>query len=302
MLKKVDNPAMTNDGAVYLHFNTITSGSSGGRGRCYVYNAVMRHTQANKPFVTLHLRDVDGNTLPCYVFDLASPLIAGAELNEVAHQIVEIDWEENYIPRRGLTLRASKVGIVKDTPPEVLGLFTGAIVDVDKKLEEITELGRKQLKLELSFPAFAKVGICPEYGQGKVGGLAEHYWRMYRVLSTMDYVGAEEFRKLYATFVLYIFIHSRLKQAEQKGDIGANFVVDTINRMSSFINQLGLGTGAQDLVNVMLGTEPKDIRVRTVVAISDHVKRVADEYTLYQTIPVQQEGNAGYGYIRRYEL
>ena len=89
MLKKIDDVELG-----FLNVSTISKDNI-GTGICYVYGGVLKNTQAGAPFVTLFLRDINGVSIPGYIFNLESPLVAGKELNNVIGKVVKIDWRDH---------------------------------------------------------------------------------------------------------------------------------------------------------------------------------------------------------------
>lgn len=295
MLEKITQATL----GEFVNFSAIAKDSHGA-GKCFVYNAVAKHTKAGKPFVTLYLRDVRGNTVPGYIFDLKSPLLAGAEMNKVINSIVEIEWQENYLRNLGLTLILDKVSVVIAPTAEELAKFTGQIENNQGKRAEIERFLADVLKFRVNIPLTVSTYAGLDYAQGKVGGLCEHYWRMCKILGTFSYLSSEEFRNLVATYTLYIVVHQSYTVAKDTGGDSIDLVVALTSKVTSLAKSLKLSSGALELVNMFFGYTPKDIYVKTIVGIANMVQQTEKEFALYQTIPVQQEGNAGYGTIRRY--
>lgn len=298
MLEKVKQSSEVN----YIDFSSIRPDSY-GEGICYVYNGVIKRTKAGNPFVTLYLRDSLGNAIPGYVFDIKSNLMAGGELAKVINQVVLIRWSENYLPNIGLTVILEKVGMVTDPSPRMLETFCGGIPNVDSKRREIEDQLFEALALKVTIPHNITVYSSVDYSQGRVGGLCQHYWKMSHVLSAYTSSGeytSEEIRRLYATFALYILVHSTYVKAHSVGKDDIDLVSSLTSTVHALSEKLCVGTAALELVNMFFGYKPRDIYVRTIVNISENVKRAEREIALYRTIPLQQEGDAGYGAIRRY--
>ena len=285
----------------FINFGAITPNSN-GKGIAYCYNAVIKKTQAGKPFVTLHLRDTNGVTVPGYYFDLAQPLLAGKEVTAAIGMPLMIDWQENYLRNVGLTLLVDRASIVTDLSANELGLFTGSIEGLDKKMEELSAFFKKELNLNTAIPFWVTTYNSIDHCQGRVGGLCEHYWRIMNILKSMSYLDKRLYSKLVATFLIYIFVHAnhtRLAEAG-KADIAAvALLTDHVNKLNATLH---LGPGVLELVHSFFGYKATDIYVRTVLSMAEQVCKVDKEFALYATIPVQQEGDAGYGKIRRYEV
>lgn len=283
----------------YMNFSSIKRFDS-GTGMCYVYNVVMKSTKAGKPFITLYLRDAVGNTIPGYVFDLASPLMAGGEANEVAGKIVNIDWQENYLSGVGLTLILDKVQIVTDAVANDYALFQGTVQDIAKKKQDIIDYLSLALGMSLTLPMSVDTYASPEFSGGRQGGLLEHFWKMSLSLRSLRGLTDEEARRVAGIFALYILAYSNYLAACDRGDDSIVLTSALTKRVSSLAETLRLGPAALEVVHMFFGYQPKDIYVRTVSTVSDSIHRIEKEFTLYHTIPLDQEGDAGYGKIRRY--
>lgn len=297
MLEKIPSQ----DAGRYMNFSGISRYST-GTGLCYVYNAVMKRTKAEKPFITLYLRDINGDVIPGYVFDLQSPLMAGGEVTNVIGKIVKLDWEENYLPNVGLTIIVTRASVMLDAGPQDYARFRGTIEDLDSKRQDLEEYFMRGFAIKAAFPMFLGSWSSGEYCQGRVGGLLEHYWRMSQMLKSLEGLSPEERKQTAATFLLYIFVHSNYVRAHDKGQDDIQLVTSLTDKVSSLAKQMGVGAGSLEVVHMFFGYEPKDIYVRTVAAVSDMVRRFDKEFCLYHTIPLTQEGNAGYGTIRRYQV
>lgn len=288
----------------YMNFGSIGPDSH-GQGMCYVYNAIAKKTRAGKPFVTLFLRDICGNVIPGYIFDLKSPLQAGEEMVKVINSIVLIDWQENYLKQVGLTLIVDKLAVVNNPTAEDMAKFCGSIQDTSQKRAYIEDTISKRLSFKVMLPQVIESYSSLEYSQGRIGGLCQHYWQMCQVIETFGNAGTqtdEECRRLFSTFALYILAHSTYVRAHEGGDDGIDLIVNLTNKLTNLSSRLNLGAGSMEIVNMFFGYVPRDIYVRTIVSISEMVLKTTKEFAVYRTIPLQQEGTAGYGTIRRYAL
>ena len=294
-------PVQSQQNSKYVEFNKISRYSS-GEGICFVYNAVMKRTQAGKPFITLHLRDINGATVPGYVFDLQSPLFAGGEVTKVKNNLVLIEWDENYLQQVGLTLILRKVSVVTSPAVDIIERFRGGVPEVNLKMEKLQNFFREVLGMNTTLPLSVKNASYAEYSQGKVGGLCEHYYRMLSFVRSSDYLRPEEYKQLTATFLLYILVHSNYISAKESGRDSIELVSSLTQKVSSISSVLDMGSGCTELIHMFFGYTPKDVYVRAISQISKTVKQVDDEFALYHTIPLTQEGNAGYGTIRRYRI
>lgn len=297
MLERVDYKETGN----FMNFNSITRYSC-GTGICYVYNAVMKTTKAGKPFVTLYLRDTQGNGIPGYVFDLRSPLMAGGEVTKITSKIVKVDWQENYLQGVGLTLILDKVYLLETATADDYAKFRGVVDNIDGKMEELKQYFVDEIQLNVSLPIFVRTVASTEYCSGMQGGLLEHYWKMSKMLANVHGVSDKEKYRISCTFLLYVFVHSNYIRAHEQGADNIELVTSLTEKVTALSHKLNMSAGALELIHMFFGYSPKDIYVKTVSAVSDTVKRIDKEFSLYHTIPLDQEGNAGYGAIRRYQL
>lgn len=297
MLEKIQPEMQTS----YMRFASIKRFAT-GKGRCFVYNVVLKRTKAGKPFVTMFLRDVEGVSIPGYVFDLKSPLLAGEEAKKAIGHIVEITWTENYLDRVGLTLILEDVAIVHSVPIAEQELFCGSVEKLEEKLNFLKSLVVKELGYTVTFPVTLRTYSSPDYVQGRVGGLLEYYYRIASILDLQHFVSKVERRQLIATFVVYTFVHFSYTKACDECNDDINLVTSLTEWVKEIDKQLKLGVAALEVVQMFFGYTPKDIYVRTVSEVANLVKRMDSEFAIYHTIPLRQEGNAGYGVIRRYQI
>lgn len=283
----------------FIDFSAIKTYET-GTGLCYVYNAVIKKTRQGKPFATLYLRDINGNSVPGYVFDLASELWAGGDAAKVMNSIVQIQWQENYLKGLGMTLILDKVGVALDASPEDFALFQGEIEDRAGKASTITAYVKRKLGLQITLPVTLNTYANPEYSNGKQGGLLEHFWKTALALDALQGLTKEEERRIAGIFSLYIFARTSYLAAVDNGDDSILLTSALTKRVSALAESMDLGPAALEVVHMHFGYEPKDLYVRTVVAVSDNIHRVDKEFAVYKTIPLSQEGDAGYGKIRRY--
>lgn len=285
----------------YLRFSSIKEYDY-GEGLCFVYNAVFKNTKAGKPFVTLYLRDIDGNTVPGYIFDLDDPILMGRDGKEVIGKIVLVDWRENYLKQIGMTVVIKSVSILTNPTQEQRELFYGKVIDGDAKCDEINQFFIKTLSVSFTFPVRMKTLAVPEYAHGSVGGLTDHYYKMYRYIKQMDDMAPKQYANLVATFALYIFAHTGYTVAVSEGRDDISLVTSLTKRVETYSSALKVSEGALELVQMFFGYEPKDIYVRTISAIDGLIRRVDKEFEMYASIPLGYEGDAGYGTIRRYKV
>lgn len=300
MLKKIGEKLEFEEHQI-LRFSNIERYQT-GTGLCLVYNAVLKKTKNGKPFVTLYLRDVEGAVIPGYIFDLASPLLAGGEAAKVIGQIVDVEWTENYLDHVGMTVILSDVALATNVPADVVARFSGTILDLDQKEEALYKFFKDNLHMNVSFPVHIKTHASPDYMQGRVGGLLEYYYRMSQVLQSTSFLADETGSNLVATFAVYLCVHAAYVRANDSGSTDITLVTTLTSLVSKLASALNLGPAAMEIVHMFFGYKPMDVYVRNIAAIADLVQRMDKEFELYKTIPLQQEGDAGYGKIKRYKL
>ena len=297
MLRPVTKPEESG----FIEFNKVSRYSS-GEGICFVYDATIKRSRADKPFITLHMRDINGTTIPGYVFDLRSPLFAGGEVTKVKNNLVLVEWDENYLPQFGLTFILRKVSVVTSPSVETLSKFRGTVPDLDSKMGAMKSYFEEILGMPTTMPLSVKTSSYSDYSQGRVGGLCEHYYRMLSIVRAQNHLRPTEYKQLAATFLVFILSHSNYTKAKEDGRDSIELVSSLTQRVSAIASALEMGPGCNELIHMFFGYTPKDIYVRTISQISNTVKQIDSEFALYQTIPLTQEGNAGYGTIRRYQI
>ena len=300
MLKPVTLAPQEKPDTPLMDFRHIKAMSS-GEGIAFVYNAVQKRTKSGKPFVTLHLRDVNGLTAPGYIFDLASPILSGRELKEVTNQFVKVVWDENYLNNIGLTFILRDVQLITNPSIDMRISFVGDIENVVGKEKELTDFISKAVGKLVMLPRALSIHSSPAYYGGKCGGLLEHYWRMHNILKSYTYLKPEEYRVLIGTFASYIFTHSAYQQADESQQADVSTMLRLTEKLSTIMQGLKLPQGTEEVISMFFGMEPMNIYVRTIRATAELVQRIEDEFSLYRTIPLTQKGDAGYGEIKRYE-
>lgn len=299
MLKKIDDVELG-----FLNVSTISKDNI-GTGICYVYGGVLKNTQAGAPFVTLFLRDINGVSIPGYIFNLESPLVAGKELNNVIGKVVKIDWRENFITGRGLTLIIEKVGVCNEVSPDMFAKFVGAIHNLNEKKSVLLSFLKDNLGRNVTFVSTIYSHASPMYCQGRVGGLLEHYYSMIPMLSSYKHtMKKQEFYHLIATFAVYIFVHSRyvISCGRPEGFDALEFSSNSTNDIVNFEKMLGLGQSVLEVVNMFFGYKPRDIYLRIITRVSELVRINDEEYAVYKSLPLTREGGAGFGTIKRYVI
>ena len=272
-------------------------------GICYVRGGEHRFTKADKPYIRLFLQDITGAVIPGYIFDVGNFKQSGLELTQVIHQIVKVDYRENYLPRYGMSIIIDKLHLVVDAPMSMLEKYVGSVQDIQDKYQLLQSKLKEVLKMPVSIPFTICNASHMDYSQGKIGGLVIHYWDMYEVLSIYARKFSEEEQHiLWGMFTLFIFVHSNYLRAEAEGCADINLVTQLTAKMQRHQSVLKVSDGVLELVHIFFGYKPKDVFVRLVVQVSDNLIQMSKEVNLYQSLPISREGDAGYGTIRRYEL
>lgn len=299
MLEKVYK-GDTNSPAPHLHFRNITADSS-GVGICYVRSGAHKFTRTDKPFIVLNLQDSDNVCIPGYIFDVENFKLAGLELTMVQHSLVKIYYKENYLPRYGLTVIVDKLEKIASPTTEMLGKYVGSAEKAKERFELLVSGLSSKLGIKLTLPFTICTMSHIDFEQGEIGGLVVHYWDMFRLIDVYSSRFSEEDqRRLWGTFVLYVFAHSNYLNAESKDEADISLVSSLTAMLQNYVQKLKVGAGALEVVHILFGYQPKDIFVRLIVQASEDVTRASRETNLYKTLPDTREGNAGYGVIRRY--
>ena len=301
MLEKVDkSPDVSGDGVRLLQVSSIHPDST---FECYAYVRGGRHkfTKADKPFITLYLQDKDGVVIPGYVFDVQNFKNAGLELTKVIHSIVKVTVAENYLPKLGMSVIINKCAIVTSPPPAMWTTFVGQVGNIDTVFQGIKTKLAEHLGLRINFPYTMCKSSYLDYYQGKVGGQCLHYSNMLKTLEVWSEGMTEaEARQLYVTFVLYVFVHNSYIAAVEAGEDDIQLIGALPESVSKHMEALEAGAGASEVIHLFFGYEPKDVFVRMVHEASKANMRVMEELSVYRSLPISREGDAGYGTIKRY--
>lgn len=303
MLEPVNQSPKVTDGdreVTPLIFRNIVKDQV-GTGLCFVRDGNTKVSRASKPFITLYLQDITGAVVPGYVFNLDNFKYAGQELSQVIRQLVIVDYEENYLPRYGMSVRLTNVKLLSNAPADLLGKFVGNVENVQNLHSSLMAGLSAKYGIKVRMPLTIETVSHLDYSQGKLGGLVYHYYRMLLALSAYEDMFNEQDRKtLYGVFLLYIHAHSNYIQAEAKGNVDITFATQLTSSIAGYMSKLKLPQGAAEVSTVFFGYEPKDIFVRTVCQVSDSIRRVQQEVAVWDALPLTREGSAGYGTIRRY--
>lgn len=270
---------------------------------CYAYVRGGQHkfTRADKPFITLYLQDEVNVVIPGYVFDLHNFKAAGLELTKVIHSIVKLKVTENYHPRFGMSVVIDSVSIVTNPTPELVKAFVGSIGDVNQLYQELLDGIREHTGIRVSLPYTICTSSLMDFYAGSVGGQCKHYRNMLRTLEVWaEDMTAEEAKQLFATFVLYVFVHNNYVVAVESGDDDIRLVNTLTASVSKYMQTLKAGAGAIEVIHLFFGYEPKDLFVRTVHQASELNLRMMKELGAFRALPLSREGDAGYGTIKRY--
>lgn len=271
-----------------------------GTGLCYVVNTKHSFTKNSKPFFTLYLRDVNGSVIPGYVFDVDNYVLEGINLSLVKGKVVQIRYQENYLDGVGMTVILDKVGVAENIPMEILSKFTGIYEEFDSEYNALTEFFSTELGSKISFAKPALSRSCVDYSGGKIGGLIQHYTNLVAAIkSYKTFMTDEEYKRLVGTTMIFIYTHMTV-QANESMDV--NLLDAMSSRLKTVASQIGLGGGYLETLHYFFGYTPKDFYVRTVVSTFENIHKMSKELSVYRTLPLTREGNAGYGTIRRYPL
>lgn len=299
MLEKVTTPIKYENHNL-IRFKDIQPLSS-GTGLCYVRSASHKYSKSGKPYLTLYICDVDNVVIPAYIFDVVDLKQVGLDIKEMIGSIVSIDWVENYLKGTGLTLIIEKLDLVKNPNMDLLSKYAGKTDNIDSMLEHIYSRCIEVFGNKVQIPFFAQTHSNIDYDNGKIGGLVKYYYQIFNALDTIQITFPEEdFKTLYGTAILYIISHLRYIEAETNNKADVNLIVAITGAIQRSIDKLPVSKGILEVVMVNFGLEPTDIFVRTVHHIAKTIMCINKEVSTYNSLPISEDGNAGYGIIHRY--
>lgn len=293
MLKKVNEDNQ-------LHFNNIQTDEI-GEGICYVTGGAIKVSKLNRPFLTLFLQDIDGIIISGYMFDLTDFKMAGLDLTKVTHNLVKVHYRENFLVRYGLTIILDKVELIVNPDYKLLKKYVGSIEEVQADFNSLlTSIGEK-IHVNVTLPYTICNNYDMEYDKGRIGGIVNHYRKLFIALSSLDRdFSNEEKKQLYGTFLLYIFVHDAYitQNKDNKADI--SLIMELYKRIQIYMDKLKLGQGAMEVVNIFFGYKPKDIFVRLIARLSEQIKISTNEIELWKSLPYTMEGDIGNGIVKKY--
>lgn len=267
----------------------------------YVQDGRHKFTRAEKPFITLYLRDVNGLAIPGYIFDLRDFRAAGLELTQVIHSFVQITVTENYLPKYGMSVIIEKLGLVEQPSIDVVKSFKGEMGDTQQMYQHLLEDIKECVGIQISLPYNICTSSYLDFYAGKVGGQCQHYQDMLDILKVWaKQMSDAEKHELFSVYVLYVYVHNNYIAAREKGDDDINLVNTLAASVSKFMGTLKVGDGVLESIHLFFGYTPKDVFVRMVQQASAMCTRAMDELYVHRSLPISREGDAGYGTIRRY--
>lgn len=267
----------------------------------YVQDGRHKFTKADKPFITLYLRDVTGLAIPGYIFDLRDFKAAGLELTKVIHSFVQVTVTENYLPKFGMTVIIDKLGLIETPTMEMVSTFQGTVGDVQQLYQHLLDDIKNALEVKVSLPYNICTSSYMDFYAGKVGGQCQHYQDMMDILKVWaGSMNDAEKHELFSTYVLYVYVHNNYIAAREKGEDDIQLVNSLSASVSQFMGTLKVGSGVFEVIHLFFGYEPKDVFVRMVHLASTMCTRAMDELYVHRSLPISREGDAGYGTIRRY--
>lgn len=268
----------------------------------YVQGGQHKFTRADKPFITLYLKDDEGVVIPGYIFEVANFKSAGLELTKVIHSFVLATVTENYHPRFGMSVLVNKLSMIMDPTPLLAKAFLGEVRDQQQCYQKLMECITGALGIRISVPYTICTTSYMDFYQGRVGGQCQHYQDMFDVLKVWsDSMNEEEKHQLFATFVLYVFVHNNYLSAREQGNDDVRLINTLASAIEKHMVALKAGDGVSEVIHLFFGYEPKDLFVRMVHQASLVCQRAMNELATYRSLPISREGDAGYGTIKRYD-
>lgn len=285
----------------YIHFNNIKPDSS-SVGLCFVQSGQHKMTRYSKPFIVLYLRDIDGNCIPGYIFDIEDIMKAGLDLTQIERKVVKLGYTENFLPHGRMSVLVNNIGIVTDATPEQYAKFLGSVDDINEVYNSLLTNLSELLGSRVMVPYTICTTSYREYSQGAVGGIVTYYRDLLDTLKICSrQFKKEELHNLWGTFAIYVFAHSNYIAAVHDGGADINLTSKLISNCSRIIKDLKLGSGALEVITMLEGVQPKDIFVRTISNAAKMLSSVEDEVGIYRTLPESREGGTGTVTIKRYK-
>lgn len=296
MLEKVGNDRQNN----LLCWKEIKPNES-GTGICFLRTCTHKITRAGKPYIACYLQDSEGAIIPGYVWDASNLKEYGIEMSTASNSVVQISYDENYHPQYGMSITLTKIGVVQQPPLSLLSKYVGSVGDSQKLLQHLSDTLSERVGCRVTLPFAVAQTYHMDFSGGKVGGVVCHYCDMLSILEVYSSMfSAEESKRLWSTFLLYIYAHINYLQAEAEEAVDVNLVVQLTSSVQKFASRLQVTAGTMEVIHIFFGYEPKDIFVRLVKQVSENLVRVNREVNVYKTLPLTREGSAGYGTIKNY--
>lgn len=293
---------MTIDGEKYpaMDFSKIKKFTS-GKGICFVRGGKFSRTRTDKPYVTFYVADINGVVIPAYLFEIGDLYNSGKDFTSVVGNLVVIDWNENYYNKVGLTLSLDKIYIIDKVPSNIVSAFCGTSDNIAEHIKFIEDrflqVTGKPMKMPFMFETLKHI----DYDNGKVGGLVTHYFQLYKMIDALQPTFTEEeFKLLYNSLMIYSFVHLHYLVAESEDNVDITFISALTDKVNSVIKKVDTTSGIIEAVHSFFGYTPKDIYIKLIDDLSKSIIKINKEVSVYRALPRGQEGNAGYGQIKRY--
>lgn len=282
--------ATVNDVEGLMHFDRIGRYTY-GTGFCYVRDGAIKRTKSDKPYVVLYLADPDGMVLPGYLFDIEDNMQFGTDLSNILGRVVQIKWEENFLKGSRLTLRLFEVQLATNVQPDILSMFVGTVEDTNKKVDEILAWYKGVTGHTLSFPYHIHTLSTMDYSEGKVGGLAEHYYQLHlAVKAYQECMSPDAYCKLVNASILYMVVHSYYIQARDKGEADINLVTELVTIVRRVYKRIATTEGIYEVAHILVGYEPRDLFVRIIYDLSETLRRHQQAISVWRSLPDSTDG------------
>lgn len=282
--------SVVNDANGLMHFDRIGRYVY-GTGFCYVRDGAIKRTKADKPYVVLYLADPDGMVLPGYLFDIEDNLQFGTDLSNVIGHVVQVKWEENFLKGSRLTLRLFEVQLATNVQPDILSMFVGTVEDTNRKIDEILAWYREVTGHTLTFPYHVHTLSTMEYSEGKVGGLAEHYYQLHLMIKAYrECMSQDSYRKLVNACIIYMVVHTYYVQAKSKGEADINLVTELVSIVRKVYGRILTTEGIYEVAHILVGYEPKDLFVKIVYDLSETLRRHQQAISVWRSLPDSTDG------------
>ena len=292
MIKRLDND-------IYLNISKLKIGNFGS-AVAYVYDGKSKTAKNDSPYFLLYLKDINGVTIPGFVFNIIDHIKDGRTLTNIKGKFITFEYYCDSWGSNGISLQLTALNLVQSPDTSLISTFIGSLPDVDKYLKDLTNTLSKEYGNPIQLPEISLKMSYIDFCDGRVGGLVYQYIIMLYQLQTYKLIYSDsEYKDLIETFIVFISCHLDYLENGCEADIAL------LSRMTTKIKilteRLSATSTREEIVQYFNGYKPRDIAVRTVLHHFESVQKTIKEVYLNRTLPLTVTGDAGYGVIKRYK-